>query len=47
MRLIKVAAAALNQTALDWDGNLSNIREVLRQARAEGVSILCLPETGR
>ncbi len=44
MKLIKVAAATLNQTPLDWAGNASNIRAALAQARAEGVGILCLPE---
>jgi NAD+ synthase (glutamine-hydrolysing) len=44
MQLVKVAAATLNQTPLDWDGNERRIREMLGRARAEGVSILCLPE---
>jgi NAD+ synthase (glutamine-hydrolysing) len=44
MLLAKVAAATLNQTPLDWDGNERRIREMLGRARAEGVSILCLPE---
>ncbi len=44
MQLIKVAAAVLNQTPLDWDGNLSRIRQAIEQAREEQVSILCLPE---
>ena len=44
MQLVKVAAATLNQTPLDWDGNEARIREMLARARAEGVSVLCLPE---
>lgn len=44
MQLVKVAAATLNQTPLDWDGNERRIREMLARASAEGVSILCLPE---
>jgi NAD+ synthase (glutamine-hydrolysing) len=44
MRLVKVAAATLNQTPLDWDGNKANIIEALDRARSEGVGILCLPE---
>jgi NAD+ synthase (glutamine-hydrolysing) len=44
MKLVKVAAAALNQTPLDWEGNKQNILAAIRAARAEGVSILCLPE---
>ena len=44
MRLIKVAAAALNQTPLDWDANRRNIVAAIRTARDAGVGILCLPE---
>jgi NAD+ synthase (glutamine-hydrolysing) len=41
---IKVGAAILNQTPLDWANNLANIRAALSEARALGVSFLCLPE---
>jgi NAD+ synthase (glutamine-hydrolysing) len=44
MRLLRVGAAALNQTPLDWDGNAARIAACLREARARGVSVLCLPE---
>ncbi|WP_166819800.1 NAD(+) synthase [Thalassoroseus pseudoceratinae] len=44
MQLIKVAAAALNQTPLDWQNNAQNIADVLAQARSENVGALCLPE---
>ncbi len=44
MKLVKVAAAALNQTPLDWDGNKQNILAAIWAARADGVSVLCLPE---
>jgi NAD+ synthase (glutamine-hydrolysing) len=44
MKLIKVAAAVLNQTPLDWDGNRRRIEEAIARARDDGVSILCLPE---
>lgn len=44
MNLIKVAAAVLNQTPLDWDGNARNIIGAIREARADGASLLCLPE---
>jgi len=44
MKLIKVAAAILNQTPLDWDRNTRNIRAAIQAARADGVSVLCLPE---
>ncbi len=44
MRLLRVAAATLNQTPLDWDGNRAHIIAAIEEARAEGVSVLCLPE---
>jgi NAD+ synthase (glutamine-hydrolysing) len=44
MKLIRVGAAVLNQTPLDWDGNLARIRSAIGAAREAGVSILCLPE---
>ncbi len=34
----------MNQTALDWDNNKANIREALKRAREQGVTLLCLPE---
>jgi NAD+ synthase (glutamine-hydrolysing) len=44
MKLMRVAAAALNQTPLDWDGNAANIRQAIGLARARGATLLCLPE---
>jgi NAD+ synthase (glutamine-hydrolysing) len=44
MRLLRVAAATLNQTPLDWDGNSANVIAAIEEARAQGVSVLCLPE---
>jgi NAD+ synthase (glutamine-hydrolysing) len=44
LRLLKVAAAALNQTPLAWADNQRTILEALARARAEGVGVLCLPE---
>ncbi len=44
MHLLTVAAAALNQTPLDWDGNTRNILAAIAEARAAGASVLCLPE---
>jgi NAD+ synthase (glutamine-hydrolysing) len=44
VKLLKVAAATLNQTPLDWDGNKRNILAAITAAKAQGVSILCLPE---
>ncbi len=44
MKLVRVAAAALNQTPLDWDANAAHITEAIERARARGVGLLCLPE---
>lgn len=44
MDRIIVAAAALNQTPLAWEGNLANIREAIHRARGAGAQVLCLPE---
>ncbi len=44
MKLVKVGAAVLNQIPLDWDGNRARIEGAIAAARADGVSILCLPE---
>jgi NAD+ synthase (glutamine-hydrolysing) len=44
MKLIRVGAAVLNQTPLDWDGNHARVGGAIAAARQAGVSILCLPE---
>lgn len=44
MKLIQVAAATVNQIPLDWPGNQARIRGALTAARAQGASVVCLPE---
>lgn len=44
MKEILVAAVSLNQTPLDWEGNLARIREAIRRSRALGAQIVSLPE---
>ena len=44
MKLVKVAAAVINQTPIDWLGNEARIKSVLRDARTKKISVLCLPE---
>jgi len=44
MQLIRVGAAVLNQTPLEWQGNRSNILGAIDDARQQGVTVLCLPE---
>ena len=44
MKCLKVTAACLNQTPLDWDGNFNRITTAITEAREQGTQILCLPE---
>jgi NAD+ synthase (glutamine-hydrolysing) len=44
MKLIQIAAVALNQTPLDWAGNTSRIRQAIAVAREQGATLVCLPE---
>ncbi|MEO1655335.1 MAG: nitrilase-related carbon-nitrogen hydrolase, partial [Bacteroidota bacterium] len=44
MKLIKAAAAVLNQTPIDWEGNKKNILDAIQEAKSQKISILCLPE---
>ncbi len=44
MKLLKLAAAVLNTTPLDWNGNRDRILAAIEEARARGVGVLCLPE---
>jgi NAD+ synthase (glutamine-hydrolysing) len=44
MTRIRVGAAVLNQTPLDWDNNQKNILRAIEIARQQNVQILCLPE---
>lgn len=44
MKLITVAAAALNQTPMAWEWNRRNILQAIELARKKQVNILCLPE---
>ena len=44
MRLVRIGAAVLNTTPLDWAGNRQRIADAIASARQSGVSILCLPE---
>lgn len=44
MKLIRVAAAILDQTPLDWQGNAARIVRAIELARDDHASLLCLPE---
>lgn len=39
-----LAAAALNQTPLDWDGNLQHIQQAISEAKQNNTHLLLLPE---
>ena len=41
---VHLAAAAVNTTPKDWDGNVALILESIRDAKSLGVRLLCLPE---
>jgi len=41
---MKAAACALNQTPLDWHGNLGRILNALQEARENGAEIILFPE---
>ncbi len=41
---VRLATAALNQTPVDWDGNLRRVVEAIDQAREAGAGLLCMPE---
>lgn len=44
MSPIKIAAATVNQTPLDWNGNLDRIIRAVKEAKSEKAEMLCLPE---
>ncbi|MFN5168671.1 MAG: NAD(+) synthase [Cyclobacteriaceae bacterium] len=41
---MKIAGATVNQTPLDWGGNLNNILQAIDAARARQVELVCFPE---
>ncbi|MFN8691917.1 MAG: nitrilase-related carbon-nitrogen hydrolase, partial [Cyclobacteriaceae bacterium] len=41
---MKVAGATVNQTPLDWRGNLNNILQAIDAARTQQVELVCFPE---
>jgi NAD+ synthase (glutamine-hydrolysing) len=44
MSSIKIAGATLNQTPLDWKGNLERIIAAIHEAKSKQVELLCFPE---
>ena len=41
---IKIGGATVNQIPFDWSNNAQNIVSAIREARSQGIKILCLPE---
>ncbi|MFM7195438.1 MAG: nitrilase-related carbon-nitrogen hydrolase [Bacteroidota bacterium] len=44
MRTLRIAGAALNQTPIDWNHNLDNIRRAAAAAQREGADLICFSE---
>ncbi|GAB3646449.1 NAD(+) synthase [Echinicola sediminis] len=44
MSVLKIGGATVNQTPLDWSGNLSNILEAIEVAKQQAIKLLCFPE---
>ena len=43
-RVLKIGGATVNQTPMDWDGNVANIIEAIESAKKQKIDILCFPE---
>lgn len=44
MSNLKIACATVNQTPLDWAGNLRHITQAIIKAKSKGAEIICFPE---
>ncbi|HYX32478.1 MAG TPA: NAD(+) synthase [Oligoflexus sp.] len=44
MDRLRIAGASINQTPMDWDGNVERLARLIRQARAHKVQVMCFPE---
>lgn len=44
MDLLRIAGASINQTPLDWEGNLARLCQLVKVAKAQKVQLLCFPE---
>ena len=44
MKRLRLGAATLNQTPMDWDGNTERILHAIQMAKEQHVHVLCLPE---
>ena len=44
MLTTRVTSTALNQTPMDWVGNIANIKMAIQEAKKKNSNFLCLPE---
>ncbi|MEL7002757.1 MAG: nitrilase-related carbon-nitrogen hydrolase, partial [Bacteroidota bacterium] len=44
MSKLRLGGASLNQHPFNWDNNLKNIKDAIRQAKDGDIDVLCLPE---
>jgi len=43
-RTLRIGGATVNQTPIDWENNISNIKAAIKTAQLEKIDILCFPE---
>ncbi len=43
-KTLKIGGATVNQTPMDWSGNVANIIEAIESAKNQKIEILCFPE---
>ena len=43
-KILRIGGATVNQTPIDWRGNIGNIIDVVKDARKNNIDVLCLPE---
>ncbi|WP_141735997.1 NAD(+) synthase [Oligoflexus tunisiensis] len=44
MDRLRIAGASINQTPMDWEGNVERLTSLIREARAHKVQVMCFPE---
>jgi NAD+ synthase (glutamine-hydrolysing) len=44
MDRLRIAGASINQTPMDWEGNVARLSSLIREARAQKVQVMCFPE---
>ncbi len=44
MKKLRISSCSLNQTPMDWNGNLTNIKKAIQIAHTQGAKLLITPE---